>query len=1178
VQAPDIDKRSYADIVDQTTQLAGQLSGWQPRLDGAPDAGQALIGIFGRFAELVIERLNRAPDKNYLAFLDLIGATPLPPRPARVPLTFHLATGSPVDAVVPAGVLAAAPPLAGEQDDVVFETERLLVVTRAQLQAAYVSDTEHDTYSDRSAQAAGAADQPFDVFTGDQPSPHQLYLACDPLLTQPGPKDVVLALTSPDAWPWLNWAISWAYWDGAAWHPVTSSAAVADGAWRVTLPALPALAPSSVNGISAGWLRAQLDLPLPPGQSGLAPESVAVGARNPQDLAVPLSPFADSTVQRFYLSADEAFAAAGAQVTVHVRLSQPGAGSGLVLNWLYQANDQWLLLGQSSATAEQTGSTNFDLRDGTRALTQDGEISFHVPMSWPRGLYRTRTGRWLRVDVASGQYATPPQVATLTVGYDWLLPRLGGITAAVQPDAPASPVPPKAAFGNAVGIDLSKDFYPFGQQPQFNDTFYVACPDALARPGAVITLGVTLTNPPGATSGPTPVDPQDNPKIAWEVSDGSQWHTVAADYAFTRDGQVSITLPDPAGPATVNGQQGYWLRARLVGGDYGAPASYEQNPDHTYTYNHATFAPPVVKTLTITAAAASQPPAPVTACLSYNDFGYADHTAAGAGTGPLFTPFTPTADTEPALYLGFDQPFSQRPVTLFLEAEPPLPEQVAADQLAEADLATATHLTWEYASPAGWSPLGAVDETQGLSRRDLVTFVGPADLAARSCFGQTLSWLRLRWQAGAFPIPPQLRRVLLNTTWAAQVTTVDGEILGSSNGDAGQAFTAAQTPVQPGQQVTVREPQRPAPAEEQALDAVEGADAVTVTLDAAGQPDEIWVRWHAVPDFYQSGPRDRHYTVDPLSGVIRFGDGSYGLIPPIGPNNIRMTYRTGGGEQGNRASATIVELKSSVPYIDGVTNNEPSQGGAPVEPIDRVKARGPRVLRHRDRAVAAQDIEDLAAAASADVAAAAAIVPIFNPYSLWLDPQAPVPTPDQALADAGRMGVIIVPDEPESARPTPSLVLLSQVQEYLRQRCPPTADLWVAGPEWIAVTVQATVVVTSVEEADPAADQARAALVRYLHPLTGGPDGQGWAFGRRPHGSDLTALLAAVAGVDHVRSLTVSYEPETSDAERKLALQRILARPLTEPGDAPERERDLTDWLDRALVYSGPHQVSVALA
>lgn len=127
------------------------------------------------------------------------------------------------------------------------------------------------------------------------------------------------------------------------------------------------------------------------------------------------------------------------------------------------------------------------------------------------------------------------------------------------------------------------------------------------------------------------------------------------------------------------------------------------------------------------------------------------------------------------------------------------------------------------------------------------------------------------------------------------------------------------------------------------------------------------------------------------------------------------------------------------------------------------------------------------------------------------------------------------------------------------------------------MTVQATLVVTAVEDADAAGDRARAALQGYLHPLTGGPDGQGWAFGRRPRGSDLSALLEAVDGVDHVGALSVSYQPQTADAERGLALQRILARPLTEPGDAPEREQDLTSWLDRALVCSGPHDVRVAL-
>ena len=54
---------------------------------------------------------------------------------------------------------------------------------------------------------------------------------------------------------------------------------VASGLTGLNFTESPALTPSAVNGVTAGWLRAQLDLPLPPGQQDLVPESVAVGAR-----------------------------------------------------------------------------------------------------------------------------------------------------------------------------------------------------------------------------------------------------------------------------------------------------------------------------------------------------------------------------------------------------------------------------------------------------------------------------------------------------------------------------------------------------------------------------------------------------------------------------------------------------------------------------------------------------------------------------------------------------------------------------------------------------------------------------------------------------------------------------------------------------------------------------------
>src|SRR6185503_19080976 len=132
--APLIDTRTSDDVVRQLLKLFRSYSDdksqtQQGMFSLEPGASRALVEIFGRFAELIIERLNQVPNKNLLAFLDLIGASLLPPQPARVPLTFSLANGSTVDGLVRAGTQIAAVPTETEITPVVFETEAELIVT-----------------------------------------------------------------------------------------------------------------------------------------------------------------------------------------------------------------------------------------------------------------------------------------------------------------------------------------------------------------------------------------------------------------------------------------------------------------------------------------------------------------------------------------------------------------------------------------------------------------------------------------------------------------------------------------------------------------------------------------------------------------------------------------------------------------------------------------------------------------------------------------------------------------------------------------------------------------------------------------------------------------------------------------------------------------------------------------
>jgi hypothetical protein len=122
MQTPKIDPRSRQDVAAQLKKLAQTLTEWRPNPNGPADAGEALIEIFARYSEIIIERINLLPENNFLAFLNLIGAKLSPPIPARVPLTFSLAANSPVDVLVPRGTQVSAPPVEGEEEEVIFET------------------------------------------------------------------------------------------------------------------------------------------------------------------------------------------------------------------------------------------------------------------------------------------------------------------------------------------------------------------------------------------------------------------------------------------------------------------------------------------------------------------------------------------------------------------------------------------------------------------------------------------------------------------------------------------------------------------------------------------------------------------------------------------------------------------------------------------------------------------------------------------------------------------------------------------------------------------------------------------------------------------------------------------------------------------------------------------------
>lgn len=165
VQPPDLDDRTWQDL---SAQMRALRTTYAPQWtdDRPSDIGITLIELFAWLGEGLIYRLNQVPERNYIAFLDLMGITRDPATPAAAHLLFHPKGSHPV--TVPAGTQAHTLPAEGETP-VVFETDEGVTVSPTRLSTALLltPDPDDDSlfhYTDVSADLVGPG-------TGRRPVP-----------------------------------------------------------------------------------------------------------------------------------------------------------------------------------------------------------------------------------------------------------------------------------------------------------------------------------------------------------------------------------------------------------------------------------------------------------------------------------------------------------------------------------------------------------------------------------------------------------------------------------------------------------------------------------------------------------------------------------------------------------------------------------------------------------------------------------------------------------------------------------------------------------------------------------------------------------------------------------------------------------------------------------------------
>lgn len=1122
--------------------LPGYAPGWQPA-PGGPS--WALLQIYARYLAALAEHVGQAPDKNKLAFLEMLGLNLLPAQAARAPVVFG-AMPHVGDSRLPARTRVGAQ--APAQDEMpIFETEQAMALAAAQLVEVVSLWPGRDAYADHSAAILGG--QPFTLFEPLQPVPHEFYLAHDTLFNLSGESTLELQLElAPTASQPLK--IVWEYWDGQVWRGFNTFTAEDDGKGSfdgtvgltrsgvIRLVAESAeTARTTVNGIEAYWVRGRLDEPVARGTNSILPTLTRVIAS--ARIANPLGYLETDQMQGLLHKLSVGFSGLVDGQNVLVTLSGPGN---------YYSESKLIIEPRPEHT---------------------------------QGIIIINTVGW--DDLGLGDYK-------MSIFADGYLPIVHDVTLTesdrihISVTATGLGFAPDLAYSDGFELDLSQTSFPFGQQPQPGTCFSFMNEEAFSKLNARVTIRFVMAS--------TGREDESNgeivhPQLVTEYWNGAAWSRldIKGDLrqAMEEGGDISFVLPMDLKPTTIHSTEGHWLRIRIVSQTFGQRRTLILERDlNNIPKNQMTILEAIAPAMSsmLIGYIYDSAPEPLQHALTLNDFRWIDHSTTVHWRSSGLAPFSPVEDPTPAIYLGFDRPLPADRISLYLD-------------LAEAtDRSAGSRLRWEYWDGAAWLTLRVDDETKGLVLPGMVAFVYPGtpprptvdafhaasqrvqvldpqqaaifrtgdqvyigkgadgelstvagvagaiitlatplqkeyswvplQVATLPRFGRPHTWLRARYAEDGQPLASQVKGIHLNAAWVAQVETVENEVLGASNGQPNQIFRLRKAPVLSGEVIEVRELEGPRAAVELPLLRQElvqqGLDEEairTVTDPRSGRIDQVWVRWQPRLSLLFSKPDERHYTIERSQGRLIFGDNRHGRIPPAGRDNIRARrYRGGGGAAGNVPAGAINQLLSGA-LVKTITNPQAAERGADGEAVELVKRRGPRLLRHRRQAITLADYEALAREASPAVAVARAL-PATHPSGR--------PSP-------GWVKLIIMPHS-RDPRPQPTFGLRRQVTCYLLLRTPATvAGFMVEGPTYLPIGVEAHVAPIDPTAAGPLLEAVTTALTDFLHPLYGGPEGMGWPFGRDVFLSDIAALLEAVPGVDYVETINLLLE-DTPRGER----------------------------------------------
>lgn len=418
----------------------------------------------------------------------------------------------------------------------------------------------------------------------------------------------------------------------------------------------------------------------------------------------------------------------------------------------------------------------------------------------------------------------------------------------------------------------------------------------------------------------------------------------------------------------------------------------------------------------------------------------------------------------------------------------------------------------------------------------------PPALEDTNLQSRVITWLRVRSSAA---VAARLMWVGINATMVTQRAHVTNELLPAGTGEPDQVVVLSRTPVIP-KSVHLNVTSLGRTTEWQEIDDLMSAGPEVPVADARQPPGTPPVA-NRLTDVF---------TLDPVSGEIRFGDGTRGRRPPLGAT-LRADYDYGVGVEGNVGAGSI-NSGSALPAGIKVSNPVRTWRGSKSESVSEGEKQIARYLQHRDRLVSAADYETITLRTPGVDIGRVEIIPAFNPE---LVPNEPGDAP-------GAVTVMVIPsyDPIQPDAPVPDKLFLDAICSYLNTRRLITTEVFLRGPLYkgiwvsIGINVVAGISIAQVREA------VKQAILQFLAPL---PDSstalldqqaallttpqyadmqKGWPLRKPVADRELLAVASRVRGVLSVNDVLIAEGagPRTAQIMMSgLELPRVLGISVT---------------------------------